>query len=280
MHRVPDRHTDAHHTLTHTKDSFTVKDKWRLTLWPGEMAWLNSSEMKILLTKVPWAKQVVSLGNRNADFCSSRAKRQSKRAPNNHTESWQSLSPRHKLADWQLNGRMYSGPCVSSLQTQTTHELCIIMTSGLSYYRYIWHFINRELSQPIPAFVCRQRAASVRDVIEDFKSDVCLLYWETKAAAAQGLWYCGSPRNGQEGRILRDPSPLGTITSVSHCAPSRALGSRAVPVRPKNNRGLSLYMQGNYVEIHTVEALLYRLYHWKKQGTMTEEKEQRKEKSL
>lgn len=111
MHRVPDRHTDAHRTLAHTTDSFTVKDKWRLTLWPGEMAGLNSSEMKILLTKVPWAKQVVSLGHRHADFCSSRATRQSKRAPDNQTESRQSLSPRHKLADWQLNGRKYSGPC-------------------------------------------------------------------------------------------------------------------------------------------------------------------------
>lgn len=103
------RQTDAH-----TLDSFTVRDKWCLTLWPGEMGWLSSSEMKILLTKVPWAKQVVSLGNLDADFCSSRATCQSKHPPNNHFESWRTLSPRHKLVDWQLNGRMRSVDIVSS----------------------------------------------------------------------------------------------------------------------------------------------------------------------
>lgn len=98
--------TQTLYTVTDTLDSFTVKDKWCLTLWPGEMGWLSSSEMKILLTKVPWAKQVVSLGNLDADFCSLRAMCQSKHPPNNHSESWRTLSPRHKLVDWQLNGSM------------------------------------------------------------------------------------------------------------------------------------------------------------------------------
>lgn len=133
MHRVPDRHTDAHHMLTHTTDSFTVKDKWCLTLWPGEMGWLNRSEMKILLTKVPWAKQVVSLGNCDADFCSSRATCQSTHAPNNHTESWQTLSASHKLMDWQLNGRKCLG-LLWVLYKQSNRNLSIIMTSGWSYY--------------------------------------------------------------------------------------------------------------------------------------------------
>lgn len=106
-------HTNTHtqtDARTHTLDSFTVRDKWCLTLWPGEMGWLSSSEMKILLTKVPWAKQVVSLGNLDADFCCSRATCQSKHPPNNHFESWRTLSPRHKLVDWQLNGRIAFSP--------------------------------------------------------------------------------------------------------------------------------------------------------------------------
>lgn len=109
MHAHIDRQTN-----THTLDSFTVRDKWCLTLWPGEMGWLSSSEMKILLTKVSWAKQVVSLGNLDADFCSSRAMCQSKHPPNNHFESWRTLSPRHKLVDWQLNGRLCSYHSMSS----------------------------------------------------------------------------------------------------------------------------------------------------------------------
>lgn len=73
----------------------------------------------------------------------------------------------------------------------------------------------------------------------------------------------GTPEVDRKGGFctpFRDPSPLGMITSVSHRGPWRALGSRAVPVRPKNNRGLSLDMQSNYVEMHTVETLLYGLY--------------------
>lgn len=95
-------------THGHTLDSFTVRDKWCLTLWPGEMGRMSSSEMKILLTKVPWAKQVVSPGNPDADFCCSRATCHSKHPPNSHSESWPTLSPRHKLVDWQLNGRICS----------------------------------------------------------------------------------------------------------------------------------------------------------------------------
>lgn len=117
MHRVPDRHTDAHHMLTHTTDSFTVKDKWCLTLWPGEMGWLNRSEMKILLTKVPWAKQVVSLGNHDADFCSSRATCQSQTC---------SKQPHWKLTNFITQPQTYRlttkwqevfGPVMGSLQT-------------------------------------------------------------------------------------------------------------------------------------------------------------------
>ena len=96
------------HTGTRTLESVTVRDKSCLTLWPGETGWLSSGEMKILLTKFPWAKQVVSPGNLDADFYCSRATCQSKRPPNSHSESWRTLSPRYKLVDWQLNARTCS----------------------------------------------------------------------------------------------------------------------------------------------------------------------------
>lgn len=153
------RQTDAH-----TLDSFTVRDKWCLTLWPGEMGWLSSSEMKILLTKVPWAKQVVSLGNLDADFCSSRATCQSKHPPNNHFESWRTLSPRHKLVDWQLNGRMCSADIVSSekrkkktcrFHSKTNQELGIYFTwidllLHALWYSWIFFLISNCRSECLP----------------------------------------------------------------------------------------------------------------------------------
>lgn len=93
---------------THTLDSVTVRDKWCLTLWPGEMGWLSSREMKILLTKAPWAKQVVSPGNLGTNFCCFRPTCQSKHPPYSHSESWLTLSLRHKVIDWQLNARTSS----------------------------------------------------------------------------------------------------------------------------------------------------------------------------
>lgn len=162
-HRVPDRHTDAHHTLTHTTDSFTVKDKWRLTLWPGEMGWLNRSEMKILLTKVPWAKQVVSLGSRDADFCSSRATCQSTHAPNSHTERYQTL----QTYGLTINGRKCLGLLWVSLQTIKS-QFMHYNVQWMKLLLHIWHSINLELFEPILAFVCWQRVARVQDVTEDF----------------------------------------------------------------------------------------------------------------
>ena len=79
----------------------------------------------------------------------------------------------------------------------------------------------------------------------------------------KGFGIVGAPEMDRKGGFCTpfgDPSPLGIIASVSHHAPLWAPGSKAMPVRLKNNRGLSLYMQGNYVERHTVETLLYRLY--------------------
>lgn len=134
---APTRQTDAH-----TLDSFTVRDKWCLTLWPGEMGWLSSSEMKILLTKVPWAKQVVSLGNLDADFCSSRATCQSKHPPNNHFESWRTLSPRHKLVDWQLNGRMCSADIVSSEKRKKNLPLSFKNKSGIGHLFHVNRLIT------------------------------------------------------------------------------------------------------------------------------------------
>lgn len=71
------------------------------------------------------------------------------------------------------------------------------------------------------------------------------------------------------------------ISSVSHRAPSVGSGVKSHASQKKQNKVLSLYMQGNYVEVHTVETQQYRLYRSMKDGTMTNKKGQRKkEKSL
>lgn len=172
------RRTD---TNTHTLDSFTVRDKWCLTLWPGEMGWLSSSEMKILRTKVPWAKQVVSLGNLDADFCSSRATCQSKHPPNNHSESWRTLSARHKLGDWQLNGRMCSACITRSNRDVKNWPPSFKNKSGIVHLFHINRLITARLGYSWIFFLdlivganarlwffCWQRLMWVQDDTEDF----------------------------------------------------------------------------------------------------------------
>lgn len=96
------------------------------------------------------------------------------------------------------------------------------------------------------------------------------------------LLYCGSPRNGQEGRILpivqRHLSVRNDFISQSP-SPSVGSGVKSHASQTKQNKVLSLYMQGNYVEIHTVETLQYRLYRSMKDGTMTNKKGRRKKRN-
>lgn len=237
--------TDRHkHKHTHTLDSFTVRDKWCLTLWPGEMGWLSSSEMKILLTKVPWAKQVVSLGNLVADFCSWRATCQSKHPPNNHSESWWTLSARHKLVDWQLNGRMCSGHFMSSRTTLPSFRnksgIVQLLSREWTHYRKSLIFMNIYF-----IFNCWSQCLPL--ILLLTKTDVSsgryrgLLMWclsfvlrNNSSCSSGASQRCGSPRNRQEGRTIHNvqrPIPLRMGTSVSQRAPLWAPGSRATPVR-------------------------------------------------
>lgn len=161
--------TRMHITRSHTLQTASlskINDAWHCGLekWPD---W-TAARWRYFSQKFPEPNKWCPRGNRNADFCSSRATRQSKRAPNNPTESWQSLSPRHKLADWHLNGRKYLAPCCEFLTNTNNSRVVHYNDEWMKLLHYIWHFVNCELSQPIPAFVFRQRAASVRDVVEDF----------------------------------------------------------------------------------------------------------------
>lgn len=83
------------------------------------------------------------------------------------------------------------------------------------------------------------------------------MYWETKAASAQGL-YCivGAPEMDRKGGFCassRDTSLLGMISSVSHRAPLWALGSRAMPVRQNKTKS----------SVSTCKAIMWKYTLWK-----------------
>lgn len=83
------------------------------------------------------------------------------------------------------------------------------------------------------------------------------MYWETKAASAQGL-YCivGAPEMDRKGEFcpsFRDTSPLGMISSVSQRVPLWALGSRAMPVRQNKTKS----------SVSTCKAIMWKYTLWK-----------------
>lgn len=179
----------------------------------------------------------------------------------------------------------YLGPDVSSLQTQTKGKLCIIMTGGWSYYcTSDTLLILNCWSQFLP--LCPDKEWwEFRTLQRTFKVMCVFCAGRQKQLRLWGFSIVGAPemdgKGGFDTPFGDPPSPLGTIPSVSHRGPLRTLGSRATPVRLNTTESLSLYMQGNYVETHTVEALLYEALSLRQIGDNDrEERRERKEKSL
>jgi len=166
--------------------------------------------MKILLTKVPRAKQVVSLGNPAADFCGSRATCHSKHPPNNHFESRRTLSARHKLADWQLNSAGgWVGGVGRGVRAHSDKGAFIRkkekVKSAIVHFLHINRLVSDTREYIFFAFDSAgwQRPTWVQDDTEDVQCDVCLLCRETIAAGARGASLCcGSPPDtDRKGRL-------------------------------------------------------------------------------
>lgn len=90
---------------------------------------------------------------------------------------------------------------------------------------------------------------------------------------------CGSPRNGQEGRIVHTiQRPISIRNDCISQSQSPSVGSqvKSYASQAKHNRVLSLYMQGNYVEIHNAETLQYSIYPSMEDGTMKKRKNREK----
>lgn len=171
---------------------------------------------------------------------------------------------------------------MSYLQTETNHKMCIIISSGWShYYASDSLLIFNCLSQFLPLFVDKQWW-EFRTLQRTFEVMSVFCTERQKQLQLRGfVLYCGSPRNGQEGRILHTiQRPISVRNDCISQSQSPSVGSqvKSYASQAKHNRVLSLYMQGNYVEIHNVETLQYSLY-----PSMDNEKKkrtERKEKSL